>query len=149
MYSGALTQTMSRRRIPTVLKIAAGNPGRRPLNKFEPKPATPDGTPPESLNTAGLERWYRLYPMLSEMGVMTVAELDMLVRYCNMAVQFDECQAIIQKQFDFKVANHQLKLADKLLNIEKQFGMTPASRSGIIAKKPKQETDATEQALFG
>jgi P27 family predicted phage terminase small subunit len=140
---------MPANRVPTVLKIAAGNPGKRRLNRSEPSPPPAPATPPDALDADGLERWYRLYPMLTDMGVMTAAENDMLIRYCNMAAQFDECQRILQKQFDFKVANHQLKLADKLLNIEKQFGMTPASRSGIIAKKPKQETDATEQAMFG
>jgi P27 family predicted phage terminase small subunit len=140
---------MPANRVPTVLKIAAGNPGKRRLNQREPTPPAASTIPPDALDTDALEQWYRLYPMLIDMGVMTSAEEGMLIRYCNMAAQFDECQRILQKQFDFKVANHQLKLADKLLNIEKQFGMTPASRSGIIAKKPKQETDATEQAMFG
>jgi hypothetical protein len=94
-------------------------------------------------------RWDRLCPMLCECGVMTVAEIDMLVRYCTMAAQFDECQAALQKQFDFKTANHQLKLADRLLAVERQLGLTPASRTGIIVGKPADDRNAIELALFG
>ena len=140
---------MPSRRQPTALRVAAGNPSRRPINDREPKPSRDGIAPPDTLTAAERVRWDRLCPMLCECGVMTVAEIDMLVRYCTMAAQFDECQAALQKQFDFKTANHQLKLADRLLAVERQLGMTPAARTGIIVGKPADDRNAIELALFG
>ena len=87
--------------------------------------------------------------MLTEIGVMTTVDVPMLARYCGLSVQLDECQKQLAGGFDFKVANHVLKLADKLLAVERQFGMTPASRTGIIVAKPADDRSKIELALFG
>ena len=51
-----------RRPLPTNWKVLRGNPGKRPLNKNEPKPAIPNEPPaaPPFLSGYALEEWRRI-----------------------------------------------------------------------------------------
>ncbi len=69
---------------PTALKMLHGNPGRRPLNDKEPKPARGERPPaaPSWLDTAARNVWRRLAPELHRLGLLTGLDRDLLALYC-------------------------------------------------------------------
>jgi len=145
------------RKEPTILKIAKGNPGKRPLNKSEPKPPSDDITPPEWLTGVAREKWDNVVPKLLGMGVMTNADVDTIARYCTMHEQFlkylDQCRQgldvlVIRDQSGnvkytqtAPAATMMMKLAVSMLRIEQEFGLTPSARSGLSATKPPDQND--------
>jgi phage terminase small subunit len=60
-----------RRPKPTRMKVLTGNPGKRPLNRYEPRPnpVMPD-CPPE-LGPAAQREWARLVGELSSLNMVT------------------------------------------------------------------------------
>jgi P27 family predicted phage terminase small subunit len=147
------------RKEPTILKIAKGNPGKRPLNKSEPKPPSDDITPPEWVTGVAREKWDNVVPKLIGMGVMTNADVDTIARYCTMHEQFvkylDQCRrgldVLVIRDDAGKVkymqstpaATMMTKLAASMLRIEQEFGLTPSARSGLSATQSKP-TDEVE-----
>lgn len=68
---------------PTSLKKLAGNPGKRPLNKAEPRPpAASIRAPKGRLPKDALRLWRILAPLLNGMGVLTAADLPALEMTC-------------------------------------------------------------------
>ncbi len=60
---------------PTALRVLRGNPGKRPLNADEPKPASIASiAPPVWLDPTAAEAWRELAPRLQKLGLLT--ELD-------------------------------------------------------------------------
>jgi phage terminase small subunit len=59
---------------PNVIKLITGNPGRRPLNKREPKPRPGIPSCPSHLSLTAKAEWRRIVPLLSECGLVT--EID-------------------------------------------------------------------------
>src|SRR5580704_8202341 len=64
---------------PSVIEIAEGRPGRRPINRREPQPR--DKTP-EYLDARAKEEWRRLVPILKRMKVLTEADYLTLGNLC-------------------------------------------------------------------
>jgi P27 family predicted phage terminase small subunit len=141
------------------LKIAKGNPGKRPLNKSEPKPPSDDITPPDWVTGVARAKWDNVVPKLIGMGVMTNADVDTIARYCTMHEQFvkylEQCRrgldVLVIRDDKGKVKYMQStpaatmlsKLAASMLRIEQEFGLTPSARSNISAAKPHEEDDLT------
>lgn len=73
---------------PTLLKIIEGNPGRRPLNDAEPKPAPGVPECPDWLHPYGVEKWGVLGPDLARMGLLTTADGDTFAAYCSAWAEF-------------------------------------------------------------
>ena len=149
------------RKEPTILKIAKGNPGKRPLNKSEPRPPSDDITPPEWVTGVAREKWDNVVPKLIGMGVMTNADVDTIARYCTMHEQYVKYLEQVRRGLDVLVirddagkvkymqstpaATMMMKLAGSMLRIEQEFGLTPSARSGVSAA---QEKPADELADF-
>ena len=149
---------------PTIIKMAKVNPGKRPLNKSEPKPPSDDINPPSWVTGVSLEKWEEVVPKLVGMGVMTNADIDTIARYCTMHEQFVKYLEQVRRGLDVLVirdekgkvkymqstpaATMMTKLAASMLRIEQEFGLTPSSRTGIVASKP-EEKDDTDKILFG
>ena len=74
-----------RKPLPTKVKENAGNPGKRALNKNEPKPGKLADLPkPKTkMKKAGVEHYYRVGRMLIEQGVLTPWDLDLLESYAR------------------------------------------------------------------
>ena len=70
---------------PTYLKLLRGNPGRRPINKAEPKPEIPakQPSPPAWLSAYALEEWNRVAPELWRMGLLTAVDVAALAVYAD------------------------------------------------------------------
>jgi len=68
---------------PTHLKIVGGNPGRRPLNKSEPKPRVSLPAVPEHLSEVAKTEWRRLARELYVIGLLTRIDRAALAAYCQ------------------------------------------------------------------
>ncbi len=134
-----------RKNKPTALKLIQGNPGNRPINEEEPLPAkvfAPD--PPEHFTNVEKAKWRDLSRQLAACRVLTELDLDALELYvthwCTMNTalrDISERGKLLQSPRGGPVWNpswaeykHAAKIVQSLLS---EFGMTPASRSGIVA----------------
>lgn len=138
-----------RRPKPTRMKFLTGNPGKRPLNKNEPRPdpALPE-CPPE-LGPSAQREWTRLVGELSKLSLITNLDRAALASYCGSYALWAEATEAIHKfgtmvkspsgypmQSPYiAIANRQ---AEIMMRIASEFGFTPASRSRISAP-PKDQ----------
>ena len=129
---------------PTALKLLEGNPGKRPINEHEPIP--PKGTVkcPTWLEPEAKKEWKRLAPSLEAMGVLTQADLTAFAGYCQAYARWKEAEEFItqhgtivktpsgywQQVPQVSIAQTYLKIMNRF---SEQFGLTPASRSRIVA----------------
>ena len=131
-----------RRPKPTRLKALTGNPGKRPLNKSEPRPAPSAPECPPELGPAAQREWARLVRELSALNMITSLDRAALATYCGAYALWAEATEAIQKfgamvksptgypmQSPYiSIANRQ---AEIMMRIASEFGFTPASRSRI------------------
>jgi P27 family predicted phage terminase small subunit len=138
-----------RRPKPTRIKALTGNPGKRPLNRHEPRPlpALPD-CPPE-LNPIARREWMRLIAELTKLNLITHLDRGALATYCAAYALWAEALEQLQKYGTMvksptgypiqspylAIANRQAEL---MLRVASEFGFTPASRSRISAPPPDQ-----------
>lgn len=134
-------------RKPTVLKLVTGNPGRRPLNKREPKPQRVIPAAPDHLPAVARAAWARLAPVLDRMGVLTEADVFALERACTVYAEIAELEQLLaQLGRKTYITNNEAgmqmvralpqvaMLADadrRLRGWLCEFGLTPASRSKV------------------
>jgi len=141
---------------PTVLKELAGNPGKRALNRREPKPRTKRPKIPAHLGPAARTEWMRVMRIMEPMGVITEAEADILAMYCNSYARWVQCNREIERQGllilsdkGTAMRNPLLKVADDaertMLRILGELGMTPSARVRLVA--PESAGDAFEAFL--
>jgi len=69
---------------PTATKRAAGNPGKRALNKNEPDfGLVTNVDPPEWITGAGREMWERVVPLLLQQKVLQITDLHNVEVFCT------------------------------------------------------------------
>jgi len=149
------------RRAPTKLKILRGNPSKENLKrrlKAEPKPADATLDAPELLVGPALEMWNRRAPQLLALGVFSIVDRDTLARYCLLYDLFLETYLQVKadgassssaagtKKGNPDVAALRGYAAD-LLAIEREFGMTPSSRSSLTVNNATKEIDPLDEFL--
>jgi P27 family predicted phage terminase small subunit len=153
------------RKQPTALRIARGNPGNRPLNKLEPKPADSSVTPPDWIVGVARAKWDDVVPKLQAMRVMTTADVEPIARYCAMYEQWVKyleqmrrgLDVIVMRDKDGKVRYMQsspaatmfVKLAASMLRIEQEFGLTPSARTGVETVNGETDEEAKLRAFTG
>ena len=142
--------------VPTTLKILRGNPGKRPLNENEPIPEASDFEPPEWLTGEALGKWERTYPILRKMRLLTVADEESFARYCALWAEWKrhyefskqpggDVYAVLDADGSVKYmsptaqTNLMMKIATILLQLEREFGLTPSSRSTMSIHESKEE----------
>ena len=74
---------MSGKPTPTALKLLKGNPGKRPLNKLEPRPRLRVPRVPSHLDDAGEVEWYRVVKELKVLGLVSGMDRAALAAYCQ------------------------------------------------------------------
>ena len=147
---------------PTALKELEGNPGKRKLNRSEPKPDKGMPPCPAWLLLEAKKEWKRLAENLSQLGVLTQIDMAAFAAYCQSYARWKEAQEHInsegsvfetdkgyQQQTPWVgIANTNQKL---MLQAAAEFGLTPSSRSRIIAGsgKGKESEDEMEELLGG
>lgn len=139
---------------PTALKIARGNPGKRPLNTEEPQLPAPDLTAPKGLKGRALREWQELGPTLLAAGVLTMADLKCFLTYCQTVGDEERFEKLVdgvkpEEALRLGYAAHLLKVRGQLRQYEQDLGLTPASRSGVKAKKPVDPADERRRRFFG
>lgn len=138
---------------PTVKKILHGNPGRRPLNKKEPKPDIPDKVPraPHHLDKIAQKEWRRMAKELYPIGLLTNIDLTALAAYCvsfstwmNAQQQIQKHGVLIKAQSGFPMQSPYLAIANRAMTEMRkwmvEFGLTPSSRSKVEANPIKPES---------
>ena len=146
---------------PTKLKVLRGNPGKRPLNKKEPKPDPSIPEPPEHIKGLALKEWYRAAGELHRIGLLTVIDRAALAAYCAAFGRWCECEQQISKTGmlirtpnGYPIVNPLLSVSNKAVAQMRaflsEFGMTPAARSRVSAEKPKgDDGDALDAIMKG
>lgn len=133
---------MGRPPVPSAIKLLRGDPGKRGVNQFEPSPPPADLSPPAGLTGIALEKWEEMTSLLSSMQVFTQADRHALQRYCLMWDQWDSLEKHCREHGSTQItstgysqvtaeATLAKSLRKELLEIERQFGMTPAARSSM------------------
>lgn len=136
---------------PTRLKLLAGNPGKRKLNKYEPKPARKAPKCPSHLSKEAKKEWKRIVPELEDLGLLTRVDMAALGAYCAAFGRWVEAEkALKQEGLTVTTPNGHvqkspwLTIADKALDqLRKyivEFGLSPASRTKVSAQ-PKEDTE--------
>ena len=136
-----------RKPLPTKLKAARGNPGKRPLNADEPQYAAGAGGPPELLDEVGRAEWERVSAMLTASGVLTQADRGVLTMYCDAwsrwvqaSEKVKETGEVLEGRTGAYYQNPYLgianRAADRVAKCAALLGLDPSSRSRL-AVPPK------------
>jgi P27 family predicted phage terminase small subunit len=148
---------------PTHLKVVTGNPGKRPLNKNEPRPKRGMPKCPARLDGIARRLWFELAAELHAMGVLTFADRQSLALLCEAVQDYRKARAILadrgttyetmtqagsvmyRNRPEVAVASDAWRRARTMIG---EFGLTPAARSRIKAGTP-QELDPFDDLLSG
>ncbi|CAK7036931.1 MAG: hypothetical protein BACD_00149 [Bacteroides rodentium] len=152
--------TRGRKPTPTAVKKLEGNPGGRPLNENEPKPKKKAPACPKWLDGEARKEWKRLAKVLEEMGVLTQLDMGVFATYCNAYARWKEADefisqhgTVIKTPSGYVQQLPQVSIAQtyaKLMNrCAEQMGLTPSSRSRIIAAETSDPEDEMEELLGG
>ena len=153
-----------RRPKPTVLKLVEGNPGKRAINKKEPKPKREIPSCPAHMSDAGKVAWGRLSVLLDRMGVLTEADSAALERLCDCYSDILICrESLIADGWTYKTldaqgntlikgnpAATQLRAADaQFKSYLIEFGLTPSARTKVHAAPDEDKKADPLQEFFG
>lgn len=160
---------------PTELKKLLGNPGRRRLSESEPVAPVAAIAPPPLLRSNARAYWDSMAPMLIQMRVLTAADVNTFARYCNLLARYKQLDEFLMEKgasgttyvikdgngkargaAEFPQAWEYRQVLNQLLTHEREFGLTPASRSRLSvepastapAAEPIQQKDAALRDFF-
>lgn len=144
---------------PTALKELAGNPGKRALNKDEPKPAQRKPSCPKHLTGEARREWNRMAKQLFELGLLTEVDRAALAGYCQSWARWVQAEEEMRKptfamvtttDSGYPVVSPWMGIANQamkqMLRFLTEFGMTPAARSRVTVAK-ETEADPYEEFL--
>ncbi len=146
---------------PTRIKILAGNPGRRPINRREPQPILVASLPkpPRHLSRAGRGEWLRVGSLLLRTRILTEADLTALSAYATVYGRWMTAERELKRKgilvsasprSKIKVHNPMLPVANKafqqMTQLLGEFGLTPSSRTRIIASPASEDYEEKRKA---
>lgn len=145
--------------LPTAIHELRGNPGKRPLNRHEPRPERVAPRMPELVKAdeRAKKHWRRLVPLLLKMRVLTEADGAALGNLCLDMAVLEQAQTSLQKtglllRTPRSGMVHQNPLlavisaaSERVSRGLREFGMTPSSRSRIVV--PPGEADSPWRKL--
>jgi P27 family predicted phage terminase small subunit len=142
------------------MKVLAGNPGRRPLNKREPKPKIEKPSCPKHLKGEARREWTRQVKHLYALGCLAAQDRAALAVYCSLwarVVEGEEKLAEPGVSLVYKnssgnyVKNPWVAIvadaAREMRMMAAEFGFTPASRSRISVEPAKRDDEGYEGFL--
>lgn len=146
------------KKLPTKLKIVKGTYRSERENQDEPEYKIEIPKFPTHLTTRARKEWKRMSEVLFDMGLLTNVDMAALAAYCQLYGRWSEAEALLKKKDQplvvitksgneiqnplIGIANTSLKLMKECLL---EFGMTPASRSKVSAKKEEKKDDPWEK----
>lgn len=144
---------------PTALKLLEGNPGKRALNRAEPRPKVAMPRPPEHLSDEEKAKWKVVVRELHSLGLVTRIDVDALAMYCVIYARWIKAEKMVREKGEIIktaagniIQNPYLSIANRALEqlnkLGAEFGMTPSSRTRVKTDltDPDQEL---ERMLFG
>ena len=146
---------------PTAMKQLEGNPGKRKLNSNEPQPERTAPECPDWLSEEAKAEWHRLADVMEAMGILTEIDMAAFAGYCQSYARWKEAEefitrhgAIVKTPSGYWQQVPQVSIAQQYLKdmhkFAEQFGLTPASRSRIVADLQKNEyIDEMDKLLGG
>lgn len=134
---------------PTAMRIAEGNPSRRPLNSREPQPNRVAPKCPSHLDKEAKREWRRLVPILLRMRVLTEADGYALANLCQAfstmvraQKKLNESGLLIRTPNGFAQQSPLLSVVNTCMQtitqLSREFGLTPASRTRIQAAEDEK-----------
>jgi P27 family predicted phage terminase small subunit len=137
-----------------VLKLIAGNPGKRPLPKGEPNYARVPrrARAPDWLTGHACEEWFRLAPELHPVGLLNKANHSAFASLCYWAGEERELAETVQRQgrlittpngsLQVHPSYSLLKAAAKHhRDLMVEFGLTPTSSPKVRVSPPDEHED--------
>lgn len=137
---------------PSAIKMLEGNPGKRTINKNEPKyELTESGRKaPAWLGSYAKKEWKRVLPLLEKNGLITDADYVALCAYCQSVDTWISAEKIkridglvITTSNGTEVQHPAVNVANSalanILKFGREFGLTPASRTNLSAEKHETE----------
>jgi len=112
----------------------AGNPGKRPLNRYEPQPLRKRPRCPDYLDEIAKREWNRLAPILERMRALTEADGIALANLCQQYSMLQTAQIKLQKTsllLKTKSGYVQQSPLVGIISAAVEFGLTPAARTRI------------------
>ena len=151
--------TRGRKPKPTAVKVLEGNPGKRPLNMFEPTPEKIAPECPSWLNDEAKAEWNRLVAKMVELGTLTEMDMAAFAGYCQSYARWKEAEEFIEKHGTIVKTPSgywqqvpQVSIAQKNLKVMlkfcSEFGLTPSSRSRMIAGNISQDAAVDEMEFL-
>ena len=136
--------TRGRKPKPTAVKVLEGNPGKRPLNMYEPVPEKKAPECPFWLNDEAKSEWDRLADKMVNLGTLTEMDMAAFAGYCQSYARWKEAEEFHRETWNncknssgywqqvpqVSIAQTNLKV---MLKFCSEFGLTPSSRSRMIA----------------
>ena len=143
-----------RRPKPTRLKVLTGNPGKRPLNGNEPRPAAAVPECPAELGPVARTEWNRLVGELSALRLLTNLDRAALAAYCGAYALWAEATAQIQRYgamikspTGFPIQSPYLAIANRqaeiMMRIASEFGFTPAAAAASRRRRRTSRRSST------
>jgi len=148
---------------PTHLKILDGNPGKRPINRAEPKPRPKPPTMPTWLSREAKAEWRRVVPELDRIGLLTLVDRAALAAYCEAWSLLRLAQAdveangvthyVVEKTYDDGTTIYARVAKNPAVNVMRdamatirafcsEFGLSPSARSRMTVPEADSEEDA-------
>ena len=140
---------------PTALKVLRGNPGKRALNRREPKPAPVPPKCPGWLDKVARQEWRRVVPVLDRLGLVTQADLQALAGYCQSWARWRQAEAEIAEgglivdedrgKYSIRKANPAVAIAQKerqlMLAFGTRLGLSPSDRGRMTLPELADDDD--------
>lgn len=159
---------------PSALKLLQGNPGKRAINKSEPKPYSCIPECPSHLDAMARKIWARVGDRLLRLGLVTELDETMFALYCQTYSTWLQLSRDVKKEgvfipvpvivdgepitIDGKALTTQEKnpkqielrlLTVQLKNLAAEFGMSPSSRTRLSIDLPEGEEDEMKGWIEG
>ena len=141
---------------PTRLKVLAGNPGRRPINKREPQFGNQMPAPPAHLDRLARQEWKRMCTLLESARILGEADRDALAAYCVVFTRWAQAERDIKKHGPVIKVGGSIQLSpyltvanrclEQMLRFWAEFGLTPTSRTRIIASPASEDYEEKRKA---
>ena len=157
---------MGRKAIPTALKLAANNPGRRPVNKNEFRPVAEIPDCPKHLKGEAKKEWIRITAELGGYQMISAVDRGALAMLCTQWGRYVEAEEMIAAAAKEVPVTHGYttlspnghpvhsmglvisnKAIEVYLRLCSEFGLTPAARTGLAPATTQQVLPGFEPAL--
>lgn len=140
--------------VPTKLKLARGS--RRVAGRIEPQPEPSPPKCPIHLTEAAKHEWRTIAPKLLRLGLLTELDRAALAAYCQAWGDWIEARRVIKQSSTIikdldggLMLNPYLKVATvaakQMHEFLVEFGMSPSSRTRVMAIPPSVTDDAKQR----